>query len=81
MAIQNSIGSYADFDDTVHVRPLALTRKEAARALGISLPTLSRWVSRGLLRPSRACRRPVFSIAELERFLRVTATGNQGRRS
>ena len=53
---------------------LALTRVEAADALNISAATLDRLVKRGLLRPSRALRRPLFSIAEIERFLRETAT-------
>jgi len=51
---------------------LALTRVEAADALTISPATLDRLVKRGLLRPSRALRRPLFSIAEIERFLRET---------
>jgi hypothetical protein len=53
---------------------LALTRVEAADALNISPATLDRLVKRGLLRPSRAVRRPLFSIAELERFLRETTS-------
>ena len=52
---------------------LALTRKEAAVALGISIPTLDRLVQRGLLRPSRALRRPLFPVPEIERFLRETS--------
>ena len=52
---------------------LALTRGEAAVALGISIPTLDRLVQRGLLRPSRALRRPLFPVPEIERFLRETA--------
>ncbi len=51
---------------------LALTRVEAADALNISPATLDRLVKRGLLRPSRALRRPLFAIAEIERFLRDT---------
>ncbi|HMJ90398.1 MAG TPA: helix-turn-helix domain-containing protein [Candidatus Acidoferrum sp.] len=51
---------------------LALTRVEAADALNISPATLDRLVKRGLLRPSRALRRPLFAIAEIERFLRET---------
>lgn len=54
---------------------LALTRVEAADALNISPATLDRLVKRGLMRPSRACRRPLFPIAEIERFLRETTTG------
>jgi len=51
---------------------LALTRVEAANALNVSTATLDRLVKRGLLRPSRALRRPLFPIAEIERFLRET---------
>ena len=51
---------------------LALTRVEAADALDVSPATLDRLVKRGLLRPSRALRRPLFSIAEIEIFLRET---------
>jgi excisionase family DNA binding protein len=53
---------------------LALTRVEAADALSSSRATLDRWVKRGLIHPCRAGRRPLFSIAELERFLRETST-------
>jgi DNA-binding transcriptional MerR regulator len=49
---------------------LALTRVEAADALNISPATIDRLVKRGLLRSSKALRRPLFSIAEIERFLR-----------
>ena len=53
---------------------LALTRVEAADALNVSPATVDRLVRRGLLHPSRALRRPLFSIAEIERFLRETST-------
>jgi len=53
---------------------LALGRVEAADALNVSPATLDRLVRRGLLHPSRALRRPLFSIAEIERFLRETST-------
>lgn len=52
---------------------LALTRVQAADALDVSPATLDRLVKRGLLRPSRALRRPLFAIAEIERFLRETS--------
>jgi len=52
---------------------LALSRREAADVLGISAISLDRLVKRGLLRPSRATRRPLFPIWELERFLRDTS--------
>jgi DNA-binding transcriptional MerR regulator len=51
---------------------LALTRVEAADALHISPATLDRLVKRDLIHPSRATRRPLFSVAEIERFLRDT---------
>ena len=53
---------------------LALTRVEAADALDVSPATLDRLVKRGLLRPSRALRRPLFAIAEIQRFLRETTS-------
>ena len=53
---------------------LALTRVEAADALDVSPATLDRLVKRGLIRPSRALRRPLFSNAEIERFLRETTS-------
>ena len=53
---------------------LALTRVEAADALNVSPATLDRLVKRRLLRPSRALKRPLFAISELERFLRETTS-------
>jgi hypothetical protein len=51
---------------------LGYTRREAAQILAISTESLDRIVRRGLLRPSRALRRPLFTLAELERFLAST---------
>lgn len=53
---------------------LALTRQETAEAIGQSTVTVDRLTKRGLLRPSRATRRPVYPIWEIERFLRETST-------
>lgn len=53
---------------------LALTREEAGEALGISAITVDRLAKRGLLRPSRATRRPLYAVSEIERFLRETTT-------
>jgi hypothetical protein len=50
----------------------AYSRRGAAAALGISPASLDRLVQRGLLRPSRALRKPLFSASELERFLQET---------
>ena len=51
---------------------LALTRQEAAKALGVTPLSVDRLVARGLLRPCRALRRPLFPISEIERFLKET---------
>lgn len=53
---------------------LALSRIEAATALGVSPITIDRLTKRGLLRPSRATRRPLYAVFEIERFLRETTT-------
>jgi Helix-turn-helix domain len=55
-----------------HAPKLALTREEAGEALGISAVTVDRLAKRGLLRPSRATRRPLYPVWEIERFLRET---------
>ncbi len=52
---------------------LSLTRTEAAEVLGITAFTVDRLAKRGLLNPSRATRRPLYPIWELERFLRETS--------
>jgi DNA-binding transcriptional MerR regulator len=54
-------------------KKLALSRAEAAEALGISTVTLDRLTQRGLIRPSRATRRPIYPVWEVERFLRDTS--------
>jgi DNA-binding transcriptional MerR regulator len=56
------------------VAKLAYTREEAAAQLGVHPITITRLSERGLLRPSRATRRPLYSHEELQRFLRDTAT-------
>lgn len=56
-----------------NTRRLALSRVEAAKALGLTPFTIDRLAKRGLLRPSRATRRPLYPIWEIERFLRETS--------
>jgi hypothetical protein len=51
---------------------LALNRLETAAAISQSPATVDRLTKRGLLRPSRATRRPVYSVKEIERFLKAT---------
>ena len=53
---------------------LALSRIETAEILGVSPVTIDRLALRGLLRPSRATRRPLYPVWEIERFLRETST-------
>ena len=55
------------------VPKLALNRIEAAQALGQSPASIDRLTKRGLLRPSRATRRPMYPVKELERFLMETS--------
>jgi hypothetical protein len=51
---------------------LALSRNEVAAALGVSPITVDRLAARGLLKPSRATRRPLYAVWEIERFLKET---------
>jgi hypothetical protein len=53
---------------------LALTRTEAAEAIGQSPATIDRLTKRGLLRPSRGTRRPIYPVTEIERYLRETSS-------
>jgi len=52
---------------------LAFTRDETAKVIGQSAVTVDRLTKRGLLLPSRATRRPIYPIWEIERFLRETS--------
>jgi len=52
---------------------LALTRTETAEAIGVAPVTIDRLTRRGLIRPSRATRRPIYPVWEIERFLRETS--------
>lgn len=51
---------------------LAYNADETAQLLGVKRTTLWRLCKRGLIRPSIACRRPLFPVEEIERFLRDT---------
>lgn len=51
---------------------VGFTRSQAAEMLGISIESLTRLAARGLIKPSRALRRPLYSIEELQRFLTET---------
>jgi hypothetical protein len=53
---------------------LAYTRTEVAEILGVTPVTVDRLTRRGLLKPSRATRRPLYPTWELERFLRDTTS-------
>jgi hypothetical protein len=73
-SIAPSLKSFAPPQSRVEVKSskIALNRKEAAEALGVSVVTLDRLVRRRLLTPSIAIRRPLFSPSELERFMKET---------
>lgn len=58
---------------TVKPVRIAYSRVEAAEILGLDPATVDRLAKRGLLRPSRAIRRPLYPLWELERFLRETS--------
>jgi DNA-binding transcriptional MerR regulator len=60
--------------DHAGINPLKLgfTRVEAARAMGLSPASLDRLAERGLIQPSRGTRRPIYSLEEIERYLRET---------
>ena len=56
-----------------NISRLSFSRTEAAEILGLSPITVDRLTKRGLLNPSRATRRPLYPIWELERFLKETS--------
>jgi hypothetical protein len=69
--------SRKEFESAANSQPLpklAFTRIEASQMLSMSPACLDRLVQRGLLKPSRATRRPLFPVSELERFLKETTT-------
>ena len=59
-------------DQKLMVPKIGFSRIEAAQALGISPNSLDRLAARGLIRPSRALRRPIYSLEDLTRFLDET---------
>lgn len=61
------------------LRRLAFSRVEVAKILGVSPVTVDRLTKRGLLRPSRAIRRPLYAEAELLRFLSETSARTGGK--
>lgn len=54
------------------IERLAFNARETAQTLGISAVTLWRLEKRGLLKPSRALRTPLWSRVEIQRFLEDT---------
>ena len=63
--------------ESLHLAKLAFDRRSAATMLGISPASLDHLVQRGLLKPSRALRKPLFAVSELERFLRETTASTE----
>jgi DNA-binding transcriptional MerR regulator len=60
----------------INIPKLMFTRAEAAQALGLSVVTIDRLTERGLIKPNRATRRPLFSLSELTRFSEVPGQQN-----
>jgi len=54
--------------------PLAYNLADTANVTGLSTRTLRRLVKRGLLHPSRASHRLIFSRGSIEKFLAETTT-------
>ena len=51
--------------------PRLVTLLDVARELSVSPHTVRNWVRKGLLRPTRICRRLLFSPEEIARFVAV----------
>jgi hypothetical protein len=66
------VGGMPEQTNLISIPKLALNRVEAAEALSVSPATLDRLANRGLILPSRATGRPLYSIKEIERFLSET---------
>jgi hypothetical protein len=62
---------------TPTIPKLTFTRKEAAAALGLSVPTIDRLTQRGLLNPTRHTRRPLYGLTELNRFAEAPARASK----
>ncbi|MGA2869365.1 MAG: helix-turn-helix domain-containing protein [Verrucomicrobiota bacterium] len=60
-------------ESKIRIEKKGYKRAEAALYLGISTITIDRLTKRGLLRPSRALRHPIYTKDDLDRFLRETS--------
>lgn len=56
---------------------LAYSREEAAKLISQSPATLDRLAAKGLIKPSRATRRPVYPLEEILRYLSSTKQGEK----
>ena len=56
------------------LQKLAYTTNDAAEMLGVNPATIWRLTKRGLLRPSKGIRYARYTLEELQRYLRDTAT-------
>ncbi|MGH7950402.1 MAG: helix-turn-helix domain-containing protein [Limisphaerales bacterium] len=66
-------GDSTNTETKTRIEKKGYKRAEAAIYLGVSKITIDRLTKRGLLRPSRALRHPIFSKDDLDRFLRETS--------
>lgn len=65
----NDCASTKTGENTGEIPRLAYNTKETAAALGIKPTTVWRLTKRGLLKPNRATRCPLYPITEINRFL------------
>lgn len=72
MSKQNSSPNVSATGQTA-IEKKGFKRAEAATYLGVTPVTIDRLAKRGLLRPSRALRHPIYVRDDLDRFLRETS--------
>jgi hypothetical protein len=61
--------SYIPGEQAAEIPRLAYSVKETAAALGVKPTTVWRLTKRGLLKPNRATRCPLYPLSEIKRFL------------
>jgi len=67
--LRSEFDAFRDRIDAEKARPLAVNKKEAARLLGVSPPTLDKYIRNGLLAVVEAADVKRVTHAEIERFL------------
>ncbi len=65
-------------NDRPSIERFALRPQEAARALGVSVRTIHRWIASGVLRSERVGGARLISTQEIRRFLRELGPSDFG---